>query len=314
MEKLLDRTHSRILFSKLGGSSSLQKYLEKINRATHFLFTFPAVVLYTIFFTYPMLSGAYYSLTNWDGIRKKFDFVGLKNFVTVFKDERIRGSLSFTLKYVILLVIFTVVISLGLALLLNTKIKMRTFMRSVYFFPSVLSLITVGLIFNQIFYQVLPQIGKFLGVEFLSTNLLANVKTAGYGILLVNLWQGVAVPTVLFLAALQSVPKDLIEAAKIDGATEVQQFKNVVFPYLIPVLNIVAILTLKSGLTVFDYIKAMTDGGPGRSTESIGMLIYNYAFTEMKFSYGITLSLVLFVIIVVISIIQMKFLNRFEVE
>jgi len=293
---------------------NMKKFYRKLNEYTLFLFTVPALVLYTIFFTYPMLSGLYYSLTDWNGLSKKFNFVGIKNFTTVLSDDRIRNSLGFTVKYCILLVIFTVAISLTLALLLNSKIRMQSFVRSVYFFPTVLSLITVGLIFNQIYYQILPIIGKTLHIGFLSSNILANAKLAPYGILFVNLWQGVAIPTVLFIAALQSVPADLIEAAKIDGATGFQRFKSVVIPFLIPVMNIVIILTLKAGLTLFDYVKAMTDGGPGRATESIGVLVYTYAFQEMKFSYGVTLSVVLFIIITFVSVFQMKFLSRFEVK
>lgn len=291
----------------------MKNIFRKLNDYTLFLFTIPPLVLYTIFFTYPMLSGLYYSLTDWNGFSKKFNFIGIKNFIAVLKDDRIKNSLGFTLKYTILLVILTVAISLALALLLNSKIKMQSFIRSVYFFPVVLSLITVGLIFNQIYY-VLPDIGKSLHIAFLSNNLLANKHTAIFGILFVNLWQGVAIPTVLFIAALQSVPSDLIEAAKIDGATAVQRFKSVVIPFLIPVMNIIIILNVKAGLTLFDYIKAMTDGGPARSTESVGFLVYNYAFSEMKFSYGVTLSVVLFVIIALFSILQIKVLSRFEVK
>nr|WP_255570686.1 sugar ABC transporter permease [Cohnella sp. CFH 77786] len=230
------------------------------------------------------------------------------------KDEQIRNSLTFTTRYTVLLVFFTVIISLFLALLLNSKIRLRTFFRSVYFFPAVLSLLTVGLIFNQIFYQVLPFMGKGLNIEFLSVNILASPTLAQFGILSVNIWQGVSIPTILFIAALQSVPAELIEAAKIDGATAVQRFRNVVIPYLIPVMNIIIIITLKNGLTLFDYVKAMTDGGPGRATESIGILIYNYAFEELKFSYGITVSIVLFFIMGGISIIQLKWSSKFEVK
>ncbi|WP_370636463.1 carbohydrate ABC transporter permease [Cohnella sp. CFH 77786] len=285
-----------------------------LNKHTLFLFTVPAFVLYTIFFISPMFNGLYYSLTDWDGFSKDYDFVGLSNFIEVMKDEQIRNSLTFTTRYTVLLVFFTVIISLFLALLLNSKIRLRTFFRSVYFFPAVLSLLTVGLIFNQIFYQVLPFMGKGLNIEFLSVNILASPTLAQFGILSVNIWQGVSIPTILFIAALQSVPAELIEAAKIDGATAVQRFRNVVIPYLIPVMNIIIIITLKNGLTLFDYVKAMTDGGPGRATESIGILIYNYAFEELKFSYGITVSIVLFFIMGGISIIQLKWSSKFEVK
>jgi raffinose/stachyose/melibiose transport system permease protein len=299
---------------KTGIKNKWEDIKRKLSKHTYFIFTLPGLILYTIFFIYPMMSGLYYSMTDWDGIRKSYNFIGLDNFVEVFKDDRIRSSLSFTLKYVVLLLVLTVIISLGIAFLLNANIKMKGFFKSAYFFPAVLSLITVGLIFNQIFYQVLPVIGKALHIKLLSKNILSNPKLAPYGILVVSIWQGVALPTILFLSALQSVPQTLIEAAKIDGANSFQMFKNVMFPFLIPAFNIVCILTLKNGLTVFDYIKAMTDGGPGRATESIGLLVYNYAFRELRFSYGITVSVILFVLIACLSAFQIKTLSRMEVE
>ena len=292
----------------------MSRFKQKLNRSTHFLFTLPVVIAYTIFFIYPMLSGIYYSFTNWDGFRRTYQLVGLKNFIKVLGDQRIGRSMSFTLRYTVMLVVLTLIISLVLALLLNSKLKLQGFFRSMYFFPAVLSLITVGLIFNQLFYQVVPAIGKTLEIAFLSKNILASSALAPYGILFVNLWQGVAIPTVLLLAALQSVPHELIEAAVIDGASPFRRFLNVQIPYLIPVINIILILSLKSGLTLFDYVQAMTSGGPARSTESIGFLIYSYAFKEMNFSYGITVAVMLFLIISVISAFQMKILNRFEVE
>lgn len=261
-----------------------------------------------------MLNGIYYSFTNWDGFRRSYQFVGLKNFIKVLGDPRISKSMGFTFSYTVMLIAGTLVISLALAILLNSKLKLQGFFRSMYFFPAVLSLITVGLIFNQIFYQVLPAFGKSLGIEILSTNILANKNLAPFGILFVNLWQGVAVPTVLLLAALQSVPHELIEAAVIDGATGLKRFLTVQVPFLIPVINIILILSLRNGLTLFDYVQAMTGGGPARSTESIGFLIYSYAFKEMNFSYGITVAVMLFLIIGVISVFQMKLLNRFEVK
>lgn len=175
-------------------------------------------------------------------------------------------------------------------------------------------MITVGLIFNQLFSQALPAFGKAVGSDMLSRNLLSNPDLAFFGLLFVSLWQGLAIPTLLFLAALQSVPKDLLEAASLDGATPWQRFRSVVIPFLIPTLNIVVILSAKSGLTAFDYIMAMTGGGPGRTTESVGLLVYNFAFQEFKFSYASSLAIVLFVIIAIVSIVQIRSMSRLEVN
>lgn len=273
----------------------------------------PAVILYTIFFMVPVVTGIYYSLSDWDGISITYRMIGIKNFKKVLMDDRFRNAFVFSIKYTLILTAAGNILALILAHFLNSKIKFRGFFRGIYFFPAVLSMITVGLIFNEIFYRVLPSLGDLTGVGFLKSNLLANPDLAIYGILGVHIWQGIAVPTVLYLAGLQNIPKELEEAADLDGAGIWQKFRNINFPFLIPVMNVALVMLVKAGLTTFDYIRAMTDGGPGWATESIGLLIYNHAFKEMKFSYSIAESLVLFVIIAVVSAVQFGVLNHKEV-
>lgn len=284
------------------------------NRYAHYFFTLPALLLYSVFFIYPMINGFLYSLTNWDGLSKTKQFIGFDNYVEIFKDKRIQDSLGFTFKYAILLVVLTVVIGVAGALLLNRVKKGQSFFRTTYFVPAVLSLVTVGLIWNQLFAQALPAFGKMIDSDVLSKNLLSNPNWAFFGVLFVSLWQGLAIPILLFLAALQSVPKDLIEASSLDGANAWHRFRSVVTPFLIPTLNMVVILSAKGALTAFDLILAMTGGGPGRTTESVGMLVYNFAFKEFKFSYGSSLAMILFVIIGIVSIIQIRSSSKFEVN
>ncbi|MBA9088123.1 raffinose/stachyose/melibiose transport system permease protein [Fontibacillus solani] len=288
--------------------------MKTINRYAHYLFTLPALLLYAVFFLYPMINGFLYSLSDWDGLSKTRQYIGFDNYGRLMQDDRIRNSLGFTFKYAICLIILTVLLAVLIAVLLNRVRKFQSFFRTSYFFPAVLSMITVGLIWNQLFAQALPVFGKAIGSDLLSKNLLSDPNWAFYGIVLVSLWQGLAIPILLFLAALQSVPKDLIEAASLDGANAWQRFRSVVIPFLIPTLNIVVILSAKSGLTAFDYIIAMTGGGPGRKTESVGLLVYNFAFQEFKFSYASALAMVIFVIIGIVSIVQIRSMSRFEVN
>jgi raffinose/stachyose/melibiose transport system permease protein len=277
------------------------------------LLTLPALILYLVFFLYPVLMGLYYSMTNWDGFSRSYSYIGLKNYMDILKDQRFVNSMKFTLYYTILDVTIKLFIALLLAMLLSGKVKYRGFMRSVYFFPAVLSLITVGLVFNQIFYAVLPHIGEALGIEWLSRNLLGNSDTAVYGIIFTNIWQGISIPMVIFMAGLASVPQDLREAALIDGANGYQRFFAITLPFLIPMLNVNLVISITGALTVFDYIVAMTDGGPASATESIGYLIYRHGINEMKFGYGTAESIYIFLLIVMISVIQIKVLNRKEV-
>lgn len=274
-----------------------------------FLFTLPILIMYCVFFVVPLLMGMKNSFTDWTGISPDYNFVGFSNYIQIFQDDRFRNALFFNFRYTILLTIGTVVISLVGALVLNQKIKGRGFFRSVFFLPAILSLVTVGLIWNELFYRMIPVIGEATGWSLFESSWLGSPKLAIYAILIVNLWQGCATPIVLLLAGLQSVPEDLYEAASIDGATAWDKFKSITIPYLIPVLNIVIVTSVKGGLTTFDYIKAMTDGGPMQSTESVGILIYNHAMQEGKFGYSVAESMILFVIIALVSVVTMRMTN-----
>ena len=242
----------------------------------------------------------------WSGTSPDYNFIGIKNYIDIFQDERFRNALIFNFKYTILLTVGTVIISLIIAIVLNQKIRGRGFFRSVFFLPAILSLVTVGLIWNELFYRVIPLIGEATGWGLFESSWLGSPKLAMYAILLVNLWQGCATPIVLLIAGLQSVPQDLYEAAAIDGANAWQRFKSITIPYLIPVLNIVIVTSVKGGLTTFDYIKAMTDGGPMQSTESVGILIYNHAMQEGRFGYSVAESMILFLIIALVSVVTMR--------
>lgn len=285
---------------------------DRERKTTMALFSAPAFLLYSLFFIVPIISGIYYSMTDWNGITRHFNMVGIQNYLDIFQDDRFRSALWFTLKYSVLLVIFTLVIGLMIAALLKNKVCGQSFFRAAYFFPAVLSMITVGLIFNQIFLRALPSVGQALGIPALSFNILANSQTAMWGVLFVNLWQGLAIPTILLLTGLLTVPEDLYEAAMIDGAGKWQRFLKITVPFLVPTINVVLVLTLKSGIMVFDYIVSMTDGGPGGATESIAKLIYAHAFSENKFAYSIAESIIAGLIICIISAVQIKFSNREE--
>ena len=278
-----------------------------------YMMSLPSLIMYSFFFGIPVIYGIYYSLTDWDGMSKEYNFIGIENYLNSFQDNRFWNSFVFTFKYAIILVITVIVISLIVALLLNSNIKAKGFFRSVYFFPAVLSLVTVGLIFNQIFYRAVPRIGELLGIGFLQINILGNSKLAIWGILITNIWQGVAMPAIIFLAGLQSIPKDVYEAATIDGANIIKKFQYITIPFLIPMLSINLVLVVKSGLTVFDYIVAMTEGGPGRATESIAYIIYQQGFRQYQFAYGVAQSIILLAVIVIISVIQTKLLSKKEV-
>lgn len=281
----------------------------------HFSWTVIPLVLFLVFFITPVIMGLNYSLTDWNGLAQTYNYVWFKNYAELFSTQRILNSLAFTGKYTVLLVVFILVLSMAFTLMLTYVVakKATTFFRSVLFFPAVLSLVTVGLAWNQIMYRVLPQLGTMLGIEWLSNNILGNPDTAMWGILLVNIWQGISQPFVILLAGIQNVPTDLYEAATVDGASPWKIFTKITIPFMMPAINMAFILVLKSGITVFDYITAMTAGGPMRRTESAGLLIYQLAFQDNRAGLASAFAVVLLIVIAVISILQQKYSERIEV-
>ena len=281
---------------------------------TYALYIIPGFVLYLCLFVTPLILGIYYSTFDWNGFSKKRDFIGLGNYIDALTDDRFTSAILFNLRYSILLIISIIVISMVLALLLNKDLKARGFIRSVYFFPAVVSMLTASLIFNEIYFRAIPAVGELLGIAALQKSVLSSPSTAIYGILFVHVWQGVAIPTVLFLAGLQTIPGEILESSLIDGASKWQQFWKITIPYLLPVVSVVLVLVLRDGLMVFDYIVGLTDGGPGGATTSIVMLVYRQGFEEMKFSFAIAEALMISVVLIAVSAFQMIVINRKSIE
>lgn len=291
------------------------RMLNDSKQRSFLLLTIPSIILFVVFFIQPLINGIFYSFTDWNGIGDNYNFIGLENYINIFSDQRVLSAFKFTIVYTILLTIAVLIISLLLAVALNSQLpdKVKVFFRSIYFFPAVLSLIVVGLIFQQIYYTAFPLIGEWVGMETLFQNPLGNANKAVFAILAVNIWQGIAVPMVIFISGIQSIPEDVYESATLDGATDFEQFLYITLPFLMPTVSVNFVLTIKSGLTVFDYIMSMTGGGPARATESVGLLIYNQGFSDMRYGYALAQSVLLLVLIALISIIQVRTSEKREV-
>ncbi|NNU83924.1 sugar ABC transporter permease [Geobacillus sp. BMUD] len=295
-------------------SLSIFQKIKKPKNIAIYLMTVPAVVLFAVFHTFPALQGIFYSFTNWDGLSLTYDFVGLKNYYYLFQDENVWHSYLFTFQFAIVSTVLVNVLSLAIAIGLNEKIKFKNFFRAVYFLPNVLSVLIVGYIFNYLFANVLPLWGEKLGIEALSTNILGSEKWAWVGIVIVAVWQACAFNTILYLAGLQTVPSELYEASSLDGASKWQNFRHITFPMIAPFFTINMVLAMKNFLMVFDQVVALTGGGPGRATESISLHIYNGGFQGGEFAYQSANSVIYFIVIMAVSIAQIKFLQKREVD
>jgi len=298
-------------------SRIVRKKKNRKNMRPYFILTLPAFSLYLFFFIIPMLSGLYFSLTNWNGISQTWSFNGLANFKRMFSDPSLYDSLRFSFIYAVLVVSTILPLSIILAILLNKIRRMKALFRAIYFFPAMLSMIVSALIWKNIFYHFIPDMGRILGIQFLQKSLFSSKDTAIFGILIIEIWQGTAIPMVIILAGLQSIPQELYEVATLDGASPGQQFRYITLPFLVPVLQMVLMLLIKGGILVYEYVLATTEGGPGRATLSITLLILNKALgyhgAKVDFSYGITFSVLVFVIIAVLSVVQLRLLSKREV-
>ena len=282
------------------------------NREKTFLaITIPIVLLFFCFNTLPLIKGFIYSFTNFKGYGN-YDFVGLRNYVDLFSDGRVGRSYLFTFKFALVSTILVNVLSLILAMGLNSKIKAKSALRAVYFLPNILGGLVVGYIFSFFFTYILPAAGKAAGIEWLSSSMLSNTKTAWFAIVVVACWQSVAMNTIIYIAGLQTVPEDVYEAGAIDGASGWRKFKNLTFPLIMPFFTINMVLCMKNFLMVFDQIMALTKGGPSQSTESISYLIYQNGMGGGQFGFQSANAVLFFVVIVAISVFQMTVLNKKE--
>ncbi|AGB40131.1 permease component of ABC-type sugar transporter [Halobacteroides halobius DSM 5150] len=285
----------------------------KRNSRMFYYMTIPALILFFIFHTFPALQGVYYSFTNWRGFGN-YDFVGLKNYINLFKDPRIWHSYIFTFKFAIVSTILVNTIGLLVAIGLNSKIKFKTTLRAIYFLPHILSILIVGYVFKYIFTYFLPDIASSLGIGMLTKSILGNPDLAWIGVVILAVWQSSAFHVVLYLAGLQTIPKNLYDAASIDGAGSWGRFKHITFPLIAPFFTVNMVLALKNFLMVFDHVMALTGGGPGLATESISLLIYHGGFQGGEFAYQTANAVVYFIIILIVSLFQLKVLQEREVE
>lgn len=276
---------------------------------TYMLMTVPVLILFFLFNTLPLIKGVIYSFTNFRGYGT-YNFVGLRNYIDLFSDGRVGNSYIFTIKMALVTTIVVNVISLVLALGLNSKIKFKSTLRGLYFVPNILGALVVGYIFNYFFTYIIPAVISMLGGE--GTSILASEKWAWVAIVIVCAWQAIAMNTIIYISGLQTVPEDVYEAGSIDGATGWAQFKHLTFPLIIPFFSINMVLCVKNFLMVFDQIMALTKGGPAQSTESISYLIYNNGMSGGQFGFQSANAVLFFVIIVIFSVTQLTITGKKE--
>ena len=279
------------------------------------LYVFPALLVYGVFKLYPAASGIFYSLTNWNGLNKSFDFVGFANFVELFSDVYFWQSIGFTAKYAAVMLIVANVIALGLAITIESLRKGRGFFRTLFYMPNMISMIIGGYMWRFIFHKVLYYMADHWGLLFLDQSWVGDTRFAFLSIVTVAAWGSVGYLMIIYLAGLQGVPNQLKEAASLDGASAWKRFWNITFPLITPSLTICVFWTLNSAFQVFDVVFSLTGGGPGRATQSVALNIYEEAFRgNIRYGYATAKSTVLFLIILLITAVQLSLMKNREVE
>lgn len=283
------------------------------NRSISFwLFLTPVFLGLGIVVIIPLIHGFYYSFTNWNGLEVT-EFIGFQNYLAAFQDAEFVSSLWFTVRYTIVAVIILNVLGLGLALIVTSKIKSSNFLRTTFFMPNLIGGLILGFIWQFVFINVFSSLGEKLGIEAL-TGWLSTTNTGFWGLVILTSWQMSGYIMIIYIAYLQSIPRELTEAADIDGATGFQKLRHVTFPLVAPAFTISMFLTLSESFKIYDQNLSLTAGGPFNSTQMISMEIVRTAFQENQLAYASAKAVIFFIVIAAISLTQVYYNKKREVD
>ena len=282
----------------------------KVDPAYYWM-TVPAMILFMVFLYWPFLRGVMYSFTNSKGYGK-YKWIGLTNYKAMFQDERIGRAYLFTFFIAIVVTILVNLLSMFIAVLLNSKIAFRNGFRAIYFIPYTLAVLVVGYVFKYIFMMPIPELGKALGIGWLSESMITSESLAWAPIVVLSVWQGVAYTTLIYLAGLQTIDTDIYEAAALDGVNAWQKFWQITFPLIGPFFTINMVLSLKNSLGAFDQIMALTKGGPDSKTETVSYLIFQNGLGNGEYSYQMANAVTFFIVLAILAFVQLKFFSGKE--
>ncbi len=285
------------------------KAKKKDSKFGNYAFLIPAAVIYLSVIVVPVFYSLYISLFKWNGVTEKV-FVGLNNYKTLFtSDATFLIALKNNLIWILLTVCVTMTVSLGFAVLLNKQFRGRTFFRAIFYFPCVIAPIAVAIIWRWIYN---PQIGfinqffKALGINFKQT-WISDPKMSLYAIFFAALWQGIGQPMILFLAGLQSVSVDVLEAATIDGAGPVRKFFSITCPLMKETFVMVLATLITAAMKVFDVVQGLTGGGPNNSTQMLATYMYSQTFQYNNVGMGTAIACVMVVMMMIVIVPYISF-------
>ncbi|AEI45214.1 carbohydrate ABC transporter permease [Paenibacillus mucilaginosus] len=279
------------------------------------VFVGPAFICFALIVIVPFFLGMYYSFTDWNGVSGKVTWSGLANFKQIlFNDPDFLKSFWFTVRFSVAAVIISNVLAFTVALILTRPLKLRNTLRTVFFLPNVIGGLLLGFIWQFIFVKGFPAIGQLTNIPFFNLPWLGDEVTAFWGIVIVFAWQTAGYFMVIYIAALMNVPKDIMEAAQLDGAKPWQLLYQIIVPLIMPAVTVCLFLAISNAFKMFDLNLSLTKGGPFKSTESVALNIYTEAFQNNRFGLGTAKAFLFFIVVAVITTIQVRITKSKEVE
>lgn len=286
----------------------------KNSKAWFWIFVGPVLIAFIVVVIIPMISGIYYSFTDWNGIAKEANWVGFKNYIKIFtEDKDFLNSFLFTAKFALVSLITINVIGFGLALLMTKGLKRTNFFRSIFFMPNMIGGLILGFVWQFIFTKGFDSLGKVLGWNFLR-GWLSDPVTGFWGLVILMSWQMSGYMMVIYIAAIENIPESSIEAAKIDGASAWQRLRHIIVPLVAPAFTVGLFLTLSNSFKLYDQNLSLTAGGPYNSTQMLAMNIYNTAFKFNKLGLAQAKAVIFLITVAVITLTQIYYSKRKEVE
>ncbi len=278
-----------------------------IDKIQDFSFVLPSLLIFSFVIIAPFIRGIGIAFTDWNGINETYNFVGLKNFFSMFKDTELLKAFNNTTYFTVVTVVCVNIFGLMLALALNNSFKGSDLIKTFIFMPMVVSLVLTSYMWVNVF-------NDFGTNVFGIRSPLSSAKTVMSGLCIMSIWKETGLAMVIYYATLKTIPKDMLEAAQIDGANVIQRFTKITVPFLAPAFTYCIPLWIGLGLKQFDYSFVATNGGPGRSSQSIAMYIYQYEFPYYKTGYAQMVSVVYLIFVLIITYFVTSFLRRKEIE
>lgn len=276
----------------------------------------PALIIYVVFTCYPLFLSFFYSFTDWDGISKSYNFIGIKNFANVFNDDMVFTAFKNTIYFAVAAAIIGTVLQMVIALALHEKFLGKNAFRAIFYIPAVISTVVMAISWRNIL-QYIGFVNTFLtniGLESFARDWLGDRNTAMNSLVMINTLQYLGIGMVILLAGLNSIPKDVYEASGLDGAVGFKKFVYITLPLIMPSVTIVSFTAITGSLKIFDLPYLMTGGGPANATKTLSMEVYNQLFGNNNFGLGSAVGFVFFIFIATVSLIQLRITKSREVE